>query len=51
LQECIYTAIQLDDAIQYSTLVIDASRLADISEFPDIWTDASNAEVLWSVHI
>ena len=39
---------QLDEAIQYSTLVIDARPLADISEFPDIWTDVSNSEVLWS---
>ena len=39
---------QLNDAIQYSTLVIDARPLADISEFPDIWTDVSNSEVLWS---
>ncbi len=34
--------------IQYATLVIDARPLADISEFPDIWTDVSNSEVLWS---
>jgi len=39
---------QLDDAIQYATLAIDARPLADISEFPDIWKDASNSEVLWS---
>jgi hypothetical protein len=39
---------QFDDAIQYSTLVIDARPLADISEFPDIWTDISTSEVLWS---
>jgi hypothetical protein len=39
---------QLDDAIQYATLAIDARPLADISEFPDIWTDGSNSEVLWS---
>jgi hypothetical protein len=39
---------RLDDAIQYATLAIDARPLADISEFPDIWKDASNSEVLWS---
>ena len=39
---------QLDDAIQYATLAIDARPLADISEFPDIWTDGSTSEVLWS---
>ena len=39
---------QLDDAIQYQHSAIDARPLADISEFPDIWKDASNSEVLWS---
>jgi len=39
---------QLDNAIQYSTSVINSRPLADFTEFPDIWTDASNSEVLWS---
>jgi len=39
---------QLDNAVQYATLAIDAKPLADISEFPDIWTDGSNSEVFWS---
>jgi len=39
---------QLDSAIKYATLAINARPLADISVFPDIWTDASNDEVLWS---
>ena len=40
---------QLDSAIKYSTLVINAIPLSDINEFPSIWTDASNAEVVWSL--
>lgn len=39
---------QLDSAIKYSTLAINARPLADISTFPGIWTDASNDEVFWS---
>ena len=39
---------QLDSAIKYSTLVINARPLASRTSFPDIWTDASTAEVLWS---
>ena len=39
---------QLDSSIKYSTLAIDAIPLADINDFPNIWTDASNAEVFWS---
>jgi hypothetical protein len=39
---------QYDSAIKYSTIAIDAIPLATITQFPNIWTDASNAEVLWS---
>jgi hypothetical protein len=40
---------QLDNAIQYSTLVINAIPLASRTNFPNIWTDASTSEVIWSV--
>lgn len=40
---------QLDNAIQYSTAVINAIPLASRTNFPNIWTDASTAEVIWSV--
>lgn len=40
---------KLDSAVKYSTLVIDAIPLASPANFPNIWTDASNAEVIWSV--
>lgn len=39
---------QLDDAINYATLAINDVPLASPAEFPDIWTDASTSEVLWS---
>ncbi len=39
---------QLDSAIKYSGLVIAARPLASRLAFPDIWTDASTSEVLWS---
>ena len=39
---------QLDSAIKYSGLVIGARPLAPRVVFPDIWTDASTAEVVWS---
>ena len=39
---------QLDSAIKYSGLVIAARPLAPRLVFPDIWTDASTAEVSWS---
>jgi len=39
---------QLDSAIKYSTLAINTIPLADFFDFPNIWTDASNAEVFWS---
>ncbi|HET6767431.1 MAG TPA: RagB/SusD family nutrient uptake outer membrane protein [Chitinophagaceae bacterium] len=40
---------QLDSAIKYSTLVINAIPLASRTNFPNIWTDASASEVIWSV--
>ena len=40
---------QLDNAIQYSTLVINSIPLASRTNFPNIWTDASTSEVIWSV--
>ena len=40
---------QLDSAIKYSTQVINRFPLADINDFPLIWTDLSNSEVIWSV--
>jgi starch-binding outer membrane protein, SusD/RagB family len=36
-------------AEEYATLVISAAPLASMSAFPNIWKDASVAEVLWSV--
>ncbi|WP_210463952.1 RagB/SusD family nutrient uptake outer membrane protein [Rufibacter roseolus] len=36
-------------AENYATLVIDAKPLASKTEFPGIWSDASLAEVIWSV--
>lgn len=40
---------QLDSAIKYSTLVINSIALSSRTNFPNIWTDASTAEVIWSV--
>ena len=40
---------QLDSAIKYSTFVINAIPLASRTNFPNIWTDASTSEVVWSV--
>jgi len=40
---------QLDSAIKYSTLVINSIPLASRTNFPNIWTDASTSEVVWSV--
>jgi hypothetical protein len=40
---------QYADAIERATTIINAFPLADITEFPDIWTDASDAEVVWSL--
>ena len=39
---------QYDSAIKYSTIAISAVPLASPTDFPDIWTDASDEEVLWS---
>lgn len=38
-----------DSAVKYSTLVINARPLASRTVFPNIWIDASTAEVIWSV--
>lgn len=38
-----------DNAIDYSTDVIQASSLATVEEYPAIWTDASDAEVLFKL--
>ena len=40
---------QLDSAIKYSSLVISAIPLTSRTNFPNIWTDASSSEVIWSV--
>jgi hypothetical protein len=40
---------QLDSAIKYSTFVINSIPLASRTNFPNIWTDASTSEVVWSV--
>jgi hypothetical protein len=40
---------QYTNAIQRATTVINAFPLAPASEFGDIWTDASNKEVIWSL--
>jgi len=42
-------ANSLDSAVKYSTLVINARPLASRTVFPNIWVDASTAEVVWSV--
>ena len=42
-------ANSLDSAVKYSTLVINARPLASRTVFPNIWLDASTAEVVWSV--
>ncbi|HSU27151.1 MAG TPA: RagB/SusD family nutrient uptake outer membrane protein [Chitinophagaceae bacterium] len=39
---------QLDSAIKYSTLVINARPLSSRTNFPNIWTDASTTEVVWN---
>lgn len=38
-----------DDAITYSTEVINANPLATIAQFPDVWTDLSEAGVVWKI--
>ncbi len=40
---------QYTNAIQRATTVINAFPLASQSDFFDIWTDASNEEVIWSL--
>jgi hypothetical protein len=40
---------QYTNAIQRATTVINAFPLTSRSEFLDIWTDASNKEVIWSL--
>ena len=40
---------QYTNAIQRATTIINAFPLASPSEFYDIWTDASNKEVIWSL--
>jgi hypothetical protein len=35
------------DAITYSTEVINAAPLATRAQFPGIWTDANDNEVIW----
>jgi hypothetical protein len=40
---------QYANAITRATNVINAFPLASQADFADIWTDASNAEVIWSV--
>lgn len=42
-------ANELDSAIKYATIVINARPLATPAEFPDIWEDASTKEVIWSI--
>ncbi|WP_181305803.1 RagB/SusD family nutrient uptake outer membrane protein [Rufibacter sp. XAAS-G3-1] len=37
------------DAITYSTEVIQATPLATRAQFPGIWTDANEAEVIWKL--
>ena len=43
------TASSLDSAVKYSTLVINARPLSSRANFPNLWIDASTAEVIWSV--
>jgi hypothetical protein len=43
------TANELDSAVKYSTLVINARPLASRANFPNIWIDVTTAEVIWSV--
>ena len=40
---------QWNKAIEYASDVIDNIPLADRSQFPGIWTDVSQAEVIWSL--
>lgn len=38
-----------DSAVKYATLVINARPLADTTDYPNIWKDATTKEVVWSV--
>jgi starch-binding outer membrane protein, SusD/RagB family len=42
-------ANEMDSAIKYSTIVINARPLASPFDFSSIWEDASTEEVIWSV--
>jgi starch-binding outer membrane protein, SusD/RagB family len=42
-------ANSLDSAVKYSTLCINARPLTTRANFPNIWLDATTAEVIWSV--
>ena len=42
-------ANSLDSAVKYATLAIDARPLTSRTNFPNIWLDATTAEVIWSV--
>lgn len=42
-------ANQPDSAVKYATLCINARPLTSRTNFPNIWLDASTAEVIWSV--
>lgn len=37
------------DAITYSTEVINAAPLATAAQFPGLWTDANDSEVIWKL--
>ncbi len=38
-----------DAAITYASEVINAMPLATIAQFPDIWLDKNNVEVIWEL--
>jgi hypothetical protein len=38
-----------DDAITYATTAIDALPLADAADFPGIWKDTKQSEVIWKL--
>ncbi|HEX5652515.1 MAG TPA: RagB/SusD family nutrient uptake outer membrane protein [Chitinophagaceae bacterium] len=43
------TSSELDSAVKYSTLVINARPLATRANFPNIWIDVTTSEVIWSI--
>lgn len=43
-------AKQYQDAEDFATQVIDEVPLASRAEFPGIWTDATQAEVIWAIN-